>query len=283
MPTSVDKAIVEKTSIQSNLKNKLVEYQLFPRQYFSGSDVYIIIGNTVIDEIKFIEVDLSQAVTFLYGYASYTADAVAYGARAVQGRFAINFKENGYLMSILNNTTKSIAQYASEKAVEPAKSYAADAQYIASLVKNGDYNKLKDAIQEQEDLIWGRQTSGAYDKYHMATLLPIDNYEDIKKNGFDIIISYGDEGFHIGDAIGELPSTVEVINGVHLMGCRKTIEPSGENILEEYTFIAKDFNNRLREAQEAAAPVKNTQPKEITTKSNITQGSKKTNITILSK
>lgn len=229
-----------------NLKNKLIEYQLFPRQYFSGSDVYIMIGNTIVDEIISIQFEMSQEVSLLYGYASYTADAVAYGARAVNGTLAINFRKSGYLMSILDQASPSLSP--TEEVYEDEKNipYIGGSSHIADLVRNNDRDKLQDVMNHQEKLIWGvEKRRDRKDSYYEPTLLPTNNNLKTRLEGFDIVISYGDKGFHIGDSIGEIPSTVDVINGVHLVSCKKLIEPSGENILEEYAFVAKDFNNKI--------------------------------------
>lgn len=230
----------------SDIKNSLIEYQLFPRRYFSGSDAYVIIGNKVVDEIKSIEFEVQQQVSHLYGYASYTADATVYGARTVMGKFSINFRETGYLLSLLDAAYDEAAPVGTE----PFSGVSKDPEYIAGLVKNGSFDKLKEAMEYQEDLIWGKEIDLGYRPYCEPKFIP-RNDTSMRYNGFDIVISYGDEGFHIGDTIGEIPSTVEVINGVSIVSMNKRIEPTGDAIYEEYTFIAKDYNNPIGSRKES--------------------------------
>lgn len=83
-------------------KNKL-EYQYFPEEYFSGSDVTIYFGDTWIDEITGLEFTLHEPLKPIYGYASFTWDAISRGSRIVEGQFRIAFKEAGYLHTVLDH------------------------------------------------------------------------------------------------------------------------------------------------------------------------------------
>lgn len=79
------------------------EYQYFPEEYFSGSDVTIYFGDTFIDEVMSIECGLQERVAPVFGYNSFTFDAAARGQRIVQGSFTLAFKEAGYLSRVLDH------------------------------------------------------------------------------------------------------------------------------------------------------------------------------------
>jgi hypothetical protein len=80
-----------------------VEYQLFGQEYFSNADVKLYFGDIWVDDITSIAFQLQETVMPVYGYNSYTFDAVSRGQRVVNGSFGINFTSVGYLNEIVSN------------------------------------------------------------------------------------------------------------------------------------------------------------------------------------
>jgi len=76
--------------------------------YFSGSQVAIFVGDIFVDEITAIAFNAQQSRRPLYGYADQHFRAMSKGQILIQGQFAINFKEAGYLWLILNEYKKKI-------------------------------------------------------------------------------------------------------------------------------------------------------------------------------
>lgn len=74
---------------------------VYDLEYFSGSQMFLYIGDVWIDEITSLQYTRSQNKTPIYGYASQLFDDVAAGQVIVQGAFSINFKEQGYLWAVL--------------------------------------------------------------------------------------------------------------------------------------------------------------------------------------
>lgn len=77
------------------------ETVLFPEEYFSGADLSIYVGDVFVSEVNRLQFALTQQIRPIYGYNSYTYDALAVGNRIVQGSFAINFTEPYYLEKLL--------------------------------------------------------------------------------------------------------------------------------------------------------------------------------------
>ena len=90
---------------------KQTEYQYFPEDYFSGSDVTVYFGDVWADDIVSLSFTLEEKVLPIYGYASYTYDEVARGNRLVSGQFTVAFKEVGWLYTILDHVA-SVGDYA---------------------------------------------------------------------------------------------------------------------------------------------------------------------------
>jgi len=79
----------------------LRDYQFFPTEYFSGSDVAIYFGDLLIDEILPLEVSLVEAVQPVFSFQSYTYSKVMRGQRQVSGSFTIAYRETGWLHRVL--------------------------------------------------------------------------------------------------------------------------------------------------------------------------------------
>lgn len=114
------------------------EYQLFPEDYYSGSDASIYFGDVFVDELMYIEYKLKEMVMPVYGYNSYRFDAVARGQRIVTGKFTIAFREAGFMFRLLEH----IGQL-KERSM-PTLSYLMDSsspskpQWVAGLEENLD-------------------------------------------------------------------------------------------------------------------------------------------------
>jgi hypothetical protein len=217
------------------------DYSVYPTEYFSGSDVYIFFNNKMIDQIISIQFNLNENIVPIYGYASYTHDAVARGTRIVHGSFRINFVENMYLYTLMEDISEEVYTPSTLKSSIANNLTAED---ITHAIKHGNLSKIKDEINENEDRLWSSRTEDSINKYRTPYFTG-NTSSKIKKEGFDIVISYGDEKFTEGYLLEEVPSTVKVINGVHLTGVNQVVQPTGEAIFEEYTFIAKDLDNTI--------------------------------------
>lgn len=74
---------------------------IYDLDYFSGSQMFLYIGDVWIDEITTLQYRTDQSKRPIYGYASQLWDDCAAGQVMVQGAFTINYKEQGYLWAVL--------------------------------------------------------------------------------------------------------------------------------------------------------------------------------------
>ena len=82
--------------------NYNVNYERYPPQYFSGSNIHIFFDDIYIDEIVMLQFTLTEKLRPNYGYNSYTYDNIMRGSRIVQGSFRINFKKVNYIRDAVN-------------------------------------------------------------------------------------------------------------------------------------------------------------------------------------
>ncbi|ABS83700.1 virion structural protein [Bacillus phage 0305phi8-36] len=98
------KSVYEPQGIDFNKRQ--VDYQLFPEEYFTGTDVFVYFNDLWLDEIVSLSFTLSENVKGIFGYASNTWDYVGRGKRQVVGQFRIAFKEAGYMFAVLDHIGK---------------------------------------------------------------------------------------------------------------------------------------------------------------------------------
>jgi hypothetical protein len=219
----------------ANLNN----YQVFPREYFSGVDCYIAFDNIPLTQIVTISFAAQEPIIPIYGYASYTYDAVAHGARIVTGSFTIAFKESLYIRSALEKLRSNGTSSASTKSVYSSMSKGE----LSAWVKGRSVSSIEALADEYSEKLWGNSNSEIVNKEKNPFFTVAGS--SLSEYGFDIIISYGSELLELGKKIRDYPGTVKLINGVHLTGVTQRVAPTGEPIYEEYSFIAKDLDNTL--------------------------------------
>lgn len=233
-------------------------------KYYSGMCVRVYFGDYWVDEISEIEFSLQEQVAPIFGYASFTWDKVARGNRYVTGSFVINYKEVGYLQTILKALSLQMTEENSWFNYErynlvAEKGRANKDTPVDDLVKNFD-----ELAEQYEDALWGKGKTDVelLESRPTDTFFYGDNYnknnKKLKDHGFNILITYGSEDLSSGCG-GCVPkganneanlysTTAQTIVNVQLTGCSQRVDPSGNPVQEVYTFIAKDIQGNVRVA-----------------------------------
>jgi hypothetical protein len=186
----------------------------------------------------------------IYGYASYTADKVARGNRFVQGQFSINFKEAGYLQTILNSLSSkqsgqnpswfNLGNFNGVNGVTAQHNHS-----VEYIIEN--FQTLAD---DYENALWGKESQSSSfvenrskDTFFYGTLDNANN-KTLRDHGFNIFITYGNT---VDPSRGKASfNTAQSIMNVQLTGMSTRIDPSGNNVLEVYSFIAKDLSSNVQ-------------------------------------
>lgn len=235
-----------------------VNYERFPSEYFSGSDIRIYFEDVLIDEVTDLTFTMQEKVLPIFGYNSYTYDAIARGSRIIQGSFAINFKDVDYLRgaveSILNEkddisnwednyprTETNINENFNEN-----KDYANKLHQYAERGWTTQFDRL---AQELENEIWNNAQEI---RNQPANNEPYFKGPQVSDGGisFDISIAYGAYKRPTPNNIESNyyqqinPGTIKTIHNVQLTGVRQLIDGSGQPIKEQYTFLARDLDRK---------------------------------------
>ncbi len=230
-------------------QDRRMEYQLFSSDYFSGADVKLYFGDVWVDEVTSITFQLQEEVMPIFGYHSYTYDAIARGKRLLQGSFAINFTSVGYLQQILENANAifyALEQGEKKGIIQP---HYYENMKLSDIMKKLGKETFEEVADEYEQAIWG-ESKDIHEHLSYADR-PYFRQDDL---GFDIRIQYGAvseasnyiNGRFYQKAKSEPPNmTVDVINGVQLTSLYKQgigTESAGAPIQEIYGFMARDLN-----------------------------------------
>jgi len=135
------------------------EYQYFPEEYFTGSDVSIYFNDIFIDEVTGLSYSLQETIKPIFGYGSYTWDAVARGSRMIQGEFRIAFKEAQYINVVLETLAENqstiaprLIQISSDDAVNKFTSGIEDAVEDAVRRDYGDLTEERVTERKEKDI-----------------------------------------------------------------------------------------------------------------------------------
>jgi hypothetical protein len=222
--------------------------------YFSGADVRIYFGDMWIDEITELQYTLTENVMPIYGYASHTFDKVARGNRIIQGSFAINFKEVGYLQTVLN----SLSSYMKKDPAKVDEKFFTNQKEVTILgEKYKDHFRnipaeyvIKDfetLAQSYENRIWGEDPSHSAKQKKTSYFYGNDEADNsLKDKGFNILIGFG--GLSINNKMSLYHNTIQSILGVQLTQVSTRVDPSGQPVQEIYSFIAKDIGEHVNKS-----------------------------------
>ena len=231
-------------------------FSTYEFDYFSGSQVGVYIGDTLIDDIASIRFNVTQSRRPIYGYASQYFHSVSAGQVLVEGDFLIPFREPNYLLATLINygrkegkiraPLKNVESETKNKGISPEflESFfhagrKASALELATALKGVNSQQWSDIKAQMESGVYETQT--VYDKPNM-TGTEGENYDTLSTYRradqyppFDIYVTYGDPTSKYA------PNTLRKILGVHIIGQGQGIEVGGQPVAEQYSFIARNL------------------------------------------
>jgi hypothetical protein len=254
----------------SKWQDESSEDMYIPEKYFSGNDVRVYIGDKEIISITSLSLQLRQQLKPIYGYKSYTYDAMAIGNRIIIGTFMIPFISKNYLKTLIR---KDLREY-DYKLNKQKKDYSINGNNIPQLINTSPNNidngsngggKLEEAAMQYLEKRFGykkeiKQTTENIKKksnspafFNSELEITEKDINDLKRNGFNIYIGYGKdtakdiaENFYNNtfsfetDINSILNKGISKIQSVYLRGLSQNV--TIDNLVyESYEFIAKDI------------------------------------------
>lgn len=209
------------------------------KEYFSGTQTSLFIGDVWVDDILSIEYNVQDSKTPKYGYGSQHFDFVTKGSMLVTGSFIINFREPNYLWLLIeryrtfNGRDARLKGVVSQKESEVqeqineqrAQTYEVDKRSrLDDFFNSPDARKAKTNLIDQRLLAQAREFDGVPEPQFT---------ENFNHASFNILMGYG---YTLGP-----DSPGETIKDVHIVGKTKQINSDGRPIAEQYSFIARNI------------------------------------------
>ncbi len=255
----------------------LLEVVPFYREYFSGADISIYLQDIFIDEVASLQFQLLQEVRPIYGYASYTYDALAVGQRLIQGSFAINFREPYYLERKVaqaygleppdlyhaagqeKNLARSLKPFAVSQAELNELNAGFVPQRLALHVVARDDPRINKVVDSLKHLHWGYEQSRINEQqrrpffkerfniYILFGQVPHRSTFAARYEGRWVRFSGAPETLADAAALLQELGPRVMLRDVQITGVRQVFDISTEQpVQEEYTFIAKDLVRQPR-------------------------------------
>ena len=234
--------------------------------YFSGSQVFIYIGDIWVDEVTSLQYERRQNKVPLYGYASQLFDATATGQVIVQGSFTINFKEQGYMWAVLrrygellrstsnpsdrqpitaSNKTKNtdgttghsvskltIDDLTREQILQGKATTDTKYNYFLNLAGNTTFDTNTSTDKEFENVMETFENA-VWGSSQATYASEAGNPDNQLYNDFDMYVVFGNYQNDMAN------HTVQKIVGVRLLSQGKVIQIDGRPVQEQYDFIAR--------------------------------------------
>lgn len=237
------------------------EYQLFQSEYFSAADIKIYLGDIWVDDAIMVSYALSEQVMPIFGYNSFTYDAVARGQRTINGMLEMNFKSVGYLQQVLENA--DAIEFAIQNG-QRGKGYGhkffenTRLDIILETLGKASFDQI---ANEYEKALWNDTDSDLLSS-DSKSYFPNSDY------GFDLKIyygpvqevnNYGSKSLYKAMESQVSPLTVEIINGVQFNSQSKQIATGNESqpVVESYSFIARDLNGHSMASDKVSEEIAN--------------------------
>lgn len=236
----------------------------FGTQYWNGKDSELFIDDILIDEFIQLQLRAVEEVMPVYPYNSYTASSIRHGVRIFAGEFSINFKQAGYIFSVLEGLrqekgfskpqTSFIQPRAKASDIPSSLKFQTDTKALIQYIDN--YNEqiadLKSST-EPADNVYNKWNPTVYNNQGMFQL----------ERGFDLKLVFGtgipgermlqphpDFGYNelqpltpVAWSKGQSrpqPATGYILNGTCISSISTSVDDSGRPIVETYSFICKN-------------------------------------------
>jgi hypothetical protein len=237
--------------------------ETYATSYFTGSQASIWIGDVWVDEVFGISFSASQSILPIFGYASSFFDAVARGKVLVQGYFEINFIDEGYLYSILNDRAKLLVgdkanqnpdmikyarenhmtiQQMGEKTARTQQDVILDQIQLLKEVGNGAFPDGRSRRQTMSQIM---NELSQLDSISLSDIASEINRRSQPVNTQNRSIIYEMIPFtlkgHFGNPElgGEDRGTVKEIRDCFLIGNEMVVDSSEDVVKERYSFLAR--------------------------------------------
>jgi len=206
----------DNTQLAIETTRRLLEYQKYPNQFFSGADTRFYLFSATeeleVTTVAAVAYNLEEQVVPIRSYNEYKYRYISRGARLVTGTIAIFYTERDAFLRAVNGfiSPNEAEEDDDEPGVTPMQSMWQETEEVAQAIDNT-----------------------LFEDTTTFNLLP-----------FDLMILVG--------ATRSTSKSVHLITGIDIVSYQQRISNDGQPLVDEYQFIARDYASRERAIAEPA-------------------------------
>jgi len=229
-----------------------ITYDAYNRGYKSGAQTSLFIGPVWVEEAISVQINSQTSDIPIYGYSNPYYGDILLGNYQVAGQIAVSYTEPDYLLRIINNASQtSIREDELAALIENRKSIFLDTVKYRLITearnKGGQQGDLKSIVDDYAVRYVERITR------EVETRVLVTG-GTIRNNAFELTIITGN--LESGD------SSIEIYEGIKIIGTGKVIGMDDSALIEAYQFIGRKKPDRR-------SPVIKPRESHILSKSNL--------------
>lgn len=204
----------------------------FNKRFYSTMDAQVLINDMIVTEISTIGWTIKEEVLPIYGYHSYTFDAMAHGVRAITGQLTVNFVCPEYLLYIIDHTSQT-AQSAASTATTSTTNSTNTAKNSTGIQNNANANSATSSSQSTNASSTNLSTNNL-SPYADTTFNEFTKFAPKYSMPFTISVQHGFDK-RITDT---LPCTY--LYDCHITNVTTAYTANNTPLYEVYSFVAQD-------------------------------------------
>lgn len=237
----------------------------FDSTYWSGLSMRVFADNVYVDDVIQFNFQLLENVRPYYHYSSYVADVLHHGTRIITGEFTMNFQRDKFIPALISTLTNPGVAGRTDEVLETLSKGLSNMFEIPGPVVEGEgaESVTLEKISEMspEAIIDLREKLRKPSSPSSPSInIPVTRgVFQTRREGFNLSVVLGG---HIGDSVllkyrgggkysftdflaptdnAIVPGTGIMFLGTSIVGSARSMADDGRNIMETYTFQARDF------------------------------------------
>lgn len=228
--------------------------------YWSGQDLEVYFNDIHMDETTQVNWQVLERIQPYYHYSDFVASRIHHGARIVNGEITVNFKQSGYMYSVLEairsgNTSPSLTQSLEEKAprFDETSGVSFDPENANDKAITAYIKSYSNSVKVQEDRV-----ASVYNGIPARVRNRAGIFETAI-GGFDITVLFGnhltsglslryntENNYYARNSIKPMPEAIKPVTGikilgVSILGTAIAADDSGRPIMETFSFQARNI------------------------------------------
>lgn len=240
--------------MNQSVAQKYIVVDEFNTTYWSGMDVQVKLGDILLDESTQVSYQIQEQVQPYYHYSSYVPNRFNHGVRIIAGEITMNFKQSGYLVSLLNQFNQDLTSNRVDipntqqpiNALQIGGIDLSNKESLTNYIKSAQKSRELDilAVQSVKDnrprISNSRGLFEVGERVNLSIVMgtEIDPSQVLEtRNGSDFITR-----MVATRSEKPVPITGRILEDIHFIGAGTILDDTGRPIMETVTFQAANIS-----------------------------------------